>query len=148
MGWKKGASGNPNGRPPKSRALTEALTRALLRKRVELDGKIVNGKTYLAHQVASALLEGQIHFAASDEFEARSVPLGNRDWREMLAWFYNHTEPPQRNVDVTTGGEKLHEWTDERILAEIEAILRETSSTPNGGEAEGVEPEDSDLSAL
>ena len=98
----KGQTNNPNGRPPKSRALTDLLTTALGRT-LEVDGKRVNGKRVLARMVAEILTTGKATFP--DGTELRISP---RDWLEFVKWAYAQIDgPPKHEVDLTSAGEAL-----------------------------------------
>ena len=78
----KGSHNNPNGRPPKSRALTDALTLALKRMVEYPDGKKVSGKKVLAELVTGVLTTGRIKFPHDTEESIVSV----KDWMEFAKW--------------------------------------------------------------
>lgn len=85
----KGRVNNPNGRPPKSRALTDLLVKALS-KTVEVNGKRVNGKRVVAGLVAQVLTTGRLKFPGDTE---ESV-IGVKEWIEFVKWAYQYLEPP------------------------------------------------------
>jgi len=97
----KGSRNNPNGRPPKSRALTELLVNAVSRPITLPDGKRVAGKRVLASLVADVLTTGRLRFPNDIEDSIISV----KDWLEFVKWFYGYAEPPvQRNEHTGEDG--------------------------------------------
>lgn len=101
--WKPGQSGNPAGRPPKSRALTEILERAGSRSVEMPDGKRVSGKQLVARLAWDLATTGQAEFPGGKQLVIEPV-----DWLALVKWLYSHIDgPPKAEVDVTSGGEKL-----------------------------------------
>lgn len=101
MAGVKGKTNNPNGRPPKSRALTELLVNAVSRPITLPDGKRTAGKRVLASLVADVLITGRLRFPHDMEDSVISV----KDWLEFVKWFYTYAEPPvQRNEHTGEGG--------------------------------------------
>jgi hypothetical protein len=96
MAAPRGNCNNPNGRPPKSRSLTEALNRAM-KKSVIVDGKRVGGKLVVANLVAHALKTGRLHFPEDTEESVLSV----KDWIEFVKWAYQYLEPPIQPHEIT-----------------------------------------------
>jgi len=97
-----GVSGNPRGRPPKSRALTDLLTKALGRT-LETQGKKVSGKRLLARLVVDVLTTGRATFP-----DGRVLEVAPKDWLEFAKWLYQHVDGPARQeLDVTSGGQPL-----------------------------------------
>jgi len=84
-----GKTNNPNGRPPKSRALTDLLVKALNRT-IEVDEKRIAGKRILARLVGEVLITGRLKFPGDMEASIISV----KDWLEFTKWAYGYLEPP------------------------------------------------------
>lgn len=99
MVWKKGESGNPKGRPPKRRALTEILL-SKGSKTVVVDGKHISRKIYVANEVWRLLVEGKVRFLDGRVLEVERVD----DWVNAAKWLYMQIEGmPKINADITTG---------------------------------------------
>lgn len=118
--FRPGQSGNPSGRPPKSRALSDLLA-STIGKTILVDGKRIAGKKLLAGLVVEGLTTGKIQFPNED----KPSQLGMRDWIEFVKWFYQYVEPPVQKHEL--GGEdggpiQIKGMTDEQILAELKAV--------------------------
>jgi hypothetical protein len=87
MAAPKGNRNNPNGRPPKNKALTDILEVSLSRT-IEVDGKRINGKRVLADLVTSCLTTGRIRFPNDTEDSIVSVS----DWMGMVKWVYERVD--------------------------------------------------------
>lgn len=92
----KGRTNNPHGRPPKSRALTDLLLRAVARP-VLVGGKRIAGKRVIAQLIAEVLTTGQLRFPPDTEYQKIAV----RDWMEFVKWFYGYAEPPVQRNELT-----------------------------------------------
>lgn len=82
-----GKTNNPNGRPPKSKALTSMLENAL-GKTHEYNGKKVNGKRILADMVSNAIITGRLKFPKDTEESIISI----KDWIELVKWTYERVD--------------------------------------------------------
>jgi hypothetical protein len=103
MPFKAGQSGNPGGRPPKHRALSDMLTRTLGKAILTPSGSI-SGKRVLAKLVVQALTEGQVQFPQDD----KPSQVGVKDWMEFVKWFYQYVEPaPVKNEHTGEDGSPL-----------------------------------------
>jgi hypothetical protein len=100
----KGKTNNPNGRPPKSRALTDSLTKEF-NKTYEFEGKKISGKVLVARLVTKAIVTGKFKFPDDTEESVISI----RDWIEFVKWVYERIDgkPPQP-MDVTSNGETIN----------------------------------------
>jgi len=79
MPFQPGKSGNPNGRPPKNRALTDILERRGSRTLEDIDGKRRGGKHIVARAVWDVATTG------------RTVLPGNPP---VIQWIYKHIDGP------------------------------------------------------
>jgi hypothetical protein len=86
--WKPGQSGNPKGRPPKQRALTELL-RMEGEKPILVGGEEVIGQEALAKAVWQLALTGEV-WLAGKRLAAGSVT----EWTNVVKWLYMQVEPP------------------------------------------------------
>ena len=107
--FKPGQSGNPAGRPPKHKALTDILNKALSRTVPTNTGRVA-GKRVLARLVAEGLTTGKITFPGD---EKPSV-IGIKDWMELAKWAYQYLEPPTTRTEHTgaDGGAIIIDWGD------------------------------------
>jgi hypothetical protein len=82
-----GRTNNPNGRPPKSKALTFMLEVALGKTHL-YNGKNVSGKRILAEMVSNAVVMGRVRFPSDTEDSVISV----KDWIELVKWAYDRVD--------------------------------------------------------
>jgi hypothetical protein len=103
MGFKKGQSGNPNGRPKKDRALTAILEAAGSKTVENGDGKHISIKRLMANLLWQAIHEGKIELP-----NGTSMVVSPDDWFNVAQFLYKHIDgPPVQNVDLTTGGDVI-----------------------------------------
>ena len=107
--WSKGQSGNPNGRPPKSRALAELLSKASLKRypNTQPDGttKMEQARKIFAEHVWKALVTGQIIFD-----EENKIELIGRDYIALAQMVIVHLDgpaPTDIDVNTDTGGVQI-----------------------------------------
>jgi hypothetical protein len=106
--WQPGESGNPNGRPPKSRALTEILEKKFNKTYdvIQPDGttKRRSGKHIIAEMLVNIAV-----FGKTTTPEGGVIHIdGFSDWQAVVKFIYQHVDgPPRLDVDVTSAGEKL-----------------------------------------
>lgn len=97
MAWKKGQSGNPNGRPPKSRTLSDILEKSG-GAALEIDGKKVVGRRLLATQLWQAATTATVTFPAMSGHEEKTVKLGTEDWIAIVKFLYAQIDGPPKQV--------------------------------------------------
>lgn len=95
--WTKGQSGNTAGRPPKERAIAEALTKAFRKSRTDSSGKKRNGTAIIAESVVSALITGKLIL---DDKETRLEP---KEWIDLFKFASNHVDGPVKSQMELTG---------------------------------------------
>lgn len=136
--WQPGQSGNPKGRPPKGRALTDRLAAASASK-LSVDGTEVPLKDVLARMLWKAAITGQLTFAAPDEeAEERSLPLDFTQWMDITQYIIKQVDGPAPvPIDVTSKGNELKGLTaDVLAMADRQAAteLDTWEKTKFGGE--------------
>lgn len=98
MGFQPGKSGNPKGRPPKHRALTEVLEFYSTKEVTELDGRVVPAKEVMARGLWDLVTTGQVELPNGQIFQIRSV----EEWLKTVQFIYYQIDgPPRQELDVT-----------------------------------------------
>lgn len=94
----KGRTNNPNGRPPKNRALT-AILEAAGAKTIERDGKPVARKRIMAESLWSAITTGKVEL--EDEEGKMTLLLDTEDWIGLVQFVYKQIDgPPPTDVHL------------------------------------------------
>jgi hypothetical protein len=86
--WTAGQSGNPKGRPPKQRMLTDLL-RIEGEKSIVVGGEEVAGQEALAKAVWQFALTGEVWLSGK-----RLVAESVKEWASVVKWLYMQVEPP------------------------------------------------------
>jgi hypothetical protein len=103
--WQAGQSGNPKGRPPKSRALTEVLERSGKAKVQRPDGKTTTMHRMAAAKIWEGLVFGEI------QFEGTGRKLQVESVAELVAlakFLYGQIDgPPRQDIDLSSAGKPI-----------------------------------------
>lgn len=102
--FQKGQSGNPAGRPPKNRSLTDLLEKAGdVTIHLEGETRRVARKRLVAELVWRLATEGKATMP-----DGTVLRLDPKDWINTVRWIYQHIDgPPTAALDLTTGGDKI-----------------------------------------
>lgn len=87
--WKAGQSGNPKGRAPASRAISEIL-RTKGEETVVVGGQALTAQEALAEAIWRFVLKGDVRLG-SKHLKAESVG----DWVQAVKWLYTYVDPPR-----------------------------------------------------
>ncbi len=136
--WTKGKSGNPAGRKPKTRALTDILEKAGKIKVIQ-DGVEKSRSEILADLVWQGLMSGEVSLPVG----SKQLILTPTDWKDFVKWLYNQVDgPPRQEMDFTTDGKPIDHLTEDERLTRIVAVLdkaraRVARQTSDNGSGEG-----------
>ena len=107
--WPKGTSGNPNGRPPKHRALTEILRKRGSRTIEDVDGKRRSGNRVVARLMWDGASTGRIQFP-----DGRTLTLKLNDWLDLVKFLHVHIDGPAKaELGLDHSGELIIRWVDD-----------------------------------
>ncbi len=87
--WKAGQSGNPKGKAPGSRAISEML-RLKGEETVVVGGQALSAQEALAEAIWRFVLKGDV-MLGKQHLKAESVG----DWVQAVKWLYTYVDPPR-----------------------------------------------------
>jgi len=101
MPFKPGQSGNPSGRPPGKRALTELLETAGNKTEQYNGGTNKTARKRIIADLAwKLLINGEATLP-----NGKKLDLDPKDWLSLHKWIYSHIDgPPRSEVDITSAG--------------------------------------------
>jgi hypothetical protein len=116
-----GQSGNPHGRPPKSRALTDLLAKAGGRTLVGRDGVRLRRDEVLAELVWEAATLGTINMG-----DGKPRVLGPKEWIDIVKFIYGQIDgPPKQQVDINVLIRREAERLSEQFGLDADDLVRE-----------------------
>ena len=119
MKFQPGQSGNPKGRKPKDRTLTNFLEKAGKGK-ISWKGEDKLRAEVLAEVVWQGLMSGVIVLPDGK----KPFVLSPSDWKDFVKWLYNQVDgPPKQEMDFTTDGKTINHLTEEERLTRIVVVL-------------------------
>jgi hypothetical protein len=126
-GFQPGTSGNPRGRPKKSRTWTALLDKAGRRMLPLPDGKRISAKRQIAKNLIDLALTQKTTLIDQTMIEVKD----SEDWFNIIKFIFAQVDgPPKAEVDVTSDGERISLSDEERvdrILALFEAARARSS---------------------
>lgn len=121
--FKPGQSGNPHGRPPKSRALTEILERRGNSTRLDIDGKRHAGKQIVARALWELVTTGKT--TLQDGEEVKMLEVHSKGWFEIVKWLYAQIDgPPKSELAVNADVQSLNIDFTKLTTAQLETIAK------------------------
>ncbi len=101
MPFVRGQSGNPKGRNPKSRALTEILEVAGRQKMPTESGDLVEPRRLLARMLWAVLTTGETELPSGE-----TLRFSAKDWLETAKFVYSQIDGPVKPQMPTEGSER------------------------------------------
>jgi hypothetical protein len=133
MTWVKGQSGNPKGRPPKGRALSEILERAGSAG-VQVGDKRISGKRLVAQLVWELAATGRALLPQPDGSAVMLEVTSADEWLAVVKLIYGQVDGPPPK-DINLGGQ-----TENPLVVEVvwdDAGIEGETAEPALGTAAG-----------
>ena len=123
--WQAGQSGNPKGRAPSSRAISEIL-RLKGEEMVVVGGQALSAQEALAEAIWRFVLKGDVRLGKK-HLQAESVV----DWVQAVKWLYTYVDPPKTKMT-----EAEPEVVVRVVRVNAEKIPHPLAPSPSDGEGE------------
>ena len=122
--FKAGASGNPNGRPPKSRALTDILLAVGKVKCSDGNGGQIERKKLLAEMVWQLAVAGEVTFHAGNRAwgASRTFELPAAQWFEVVRWMFDQIDG-QLSIVINASDEKPNDAKDAAAAGNAKPLI-------------------------
>lgn len=111
--FRAGSSGNPSGRPPKHRALTDILEKAGRDQHQNVEGDLVQGRNLVARMLWDIAATGEALLPNGE-----TLRYGARDWFEVVKFLYIQIDgpvkpiPPPENDEGKAAKSKVPDFED------------------------------------
>lgn len=126
-----GNNANPDGRPPKNRALTEILEAAGDHTVTDPDGKRIARKRFIARALWEAITEGKTTLVGNTVLEVAPT-----DWFGLVKFLYSHIDGPPPSKHQMSGPDdgpiQVETRDDTQTAARLAELLAKGLSRAEG----------------